>query len=81
MPSTSIPLSDPGQGEDFVVINVSESVSKAFIISSVASNGGLAHRERSGPSFISLAGRKNWPAGVGLQASHTPTHILPSCGT
>lgn len=55
----------------FVVINVSESVSKAFLKSSAASNGGLAHRECHRPSFICLANRRNRSTGVGLQASHT----------
>ena len=64
----------------FVVINVSESVSKAFLKSSVAYNGGLAHVEHHGPSFISLTDRRNRSIGVWLQASHTDRHILYSCG-
>lgn len=59
----------------FVVINVSESVSKAFLKSSAASNGGLAHRELHGPSFIYLTDRRNRSTGVWLQASHTHRYI------
>lgn len=81
-PPQSITLSGPGEGEEFVLINVSESVSKAFPKSSVAFNGVLTHRECHGPSFISLTSRRNMSTGVGLQASHTytHTHALYSCG-
>lgn len=58
----------------FVIINVSESVSKAFLESFRASNGGLIHRDHHRPSFICLSKTAwNRSTGVGLGAWHSQT--------